>query len=156
MAFIKQSVKGSIIAIYIFYGDKDKNNILKVYREGSLVFANNAEYLNKSWKSYHENNDEYVCEKINFMMKNESIKHVSCLFKFIWSFLKTILFYVLARIDVDEIQDKDYLSKSIENIMDAILAHYYDNLIEIGEKICGQSVQCEHEEYKSGKYLIKY
>jgi hypothetical protein len=119
LAFCKQSVKGSIMAIYKVYsceGSFTKNQIEKVIEllnNGHFVFQNNIQYLNYCWETYNHRSDEYVIDKINLMMKLGKYLHTSCVFNHIWNFSQTLLYYILARIDSNNLKDEKFLSDSI-------------------------------------------
>ncbi len=153
LAFVKQSIKGSIMAIYKHYYP-DIKTVIDIIRDGNLVLENNIKYINNSWTSYHEKSDNYVIEKINFIIKHGDFIHESCLFNFLFSFTKTVLFYVLARIDNNELKDEEFLNISIDNIMDAILSFHVDNLMQ-SKSSCNDDEICKPYVYKKGEDLIK-
>jgi hypothetical protein len=159
LAFCKQSVKGSIMGISRFYSDegkfimKSREEVRDILRDGNFVFKNYFDYLNSCWKAYFTKSDEYVTNKISLMLKHGHYLHESCLFTHIWEFCDMLLFYVLARIDLPELKDIEFLSECIEIIMDAILSYHVDNLM-IRDNFC-DTKKCEVFEYKQGEDFIK-
>jgi hypothetical protein len=159
LAFCKQSVKGSIMAISRFYSDegkfinKSREEVRDILRDGNFVFNNNIQYLNSCWKAYFNKSDQYVTDKISFMLKHGHYLHESCLFTHIWEFSDMLLFYVLARIDLPELKDIEFLSECIEIIMDAILSYHVEDLM-LRDNFC-ETKKCEVFEYKQGEDFIK-
>jgi len=155
IAFVKQSVKGPIMAIYKFYTLNGYNiqQICDVIRDGNFVFENNILYLNNCWTNYHKKNDSYIIEKVNLLKTYGEYIHESCLFNCLWDFSQTILFYVLARLDLDELRDEEFLSISVDNIMDAVFSYHVDNIIKIDFKC---NMQCNIYKYKDGDNFIKF
>ena len=158
IAFVKQSVKGCIMSIYKFYSQDgtfkkmSRQKVKELIKNKNSVFDSFANYLNTSWKNYFQKTDEYILSKINFMMQFGNFTHYSCLFKFIWEFTQSILFYILARLDDNELKDAEFLSSCIDIISDAILSFHVENLLNIELK-CGES--CEVYNYKEGEDFIK-
>jgi hypothetical protein len=158
LAFCKQSVKGSIMAIFKVYSEDGKfgnytiEKVAELLNNGHFVFQNNIQYLNYSWESYHCESDEYVVGKINLMMKFGKYLHSSCIFNEIWNFSQTLLYYVLARIDLNNLKDGVFLSESIEIIMDAVLSFHVDEII-LRNNFCNED--CDHFQYKKGEEFIK-
>jgi hypothetical protein len=160
IAFCKQSVKGSIMAIYRFYSDegkfskKSREEVRDVLRDGNFVFQNNIQYLNSCWKSFFNKSDQYIIDKFSMMLKygNYLHEHESCLFTHIWDFSQMLLFYVLARLDISELRDVDFLNQCIEIIMDAILSHHVDDIMQ-RDNFCND--KCEVFKYKKGEDFIQ-
>ena len=157
IGFCKQSVKGSIMAIFRFYSDegtfknKSKEQVRDILRDGNFVFQNNIQYLNACWHNYFNKSDEYVVEKFNLMMKHGIFLHESCLFTQIWEFSEMLLFYILARLDIDELKDTEFVSQCIDIIMDAILSFHVDGILS-RENYC--DVYCNMFKYKKGEDFI--
>ena len=158
MAFCKQSVKGSIMAIYRVFSEEGtfqkntKEEVLKIFKNSHFVFQNNIQYLNSCWKSYFKKNDDYVVNKINLMIKFGKYLHPSCIFTHVWNFSQNLLYYVLARIELEEIQDTYFLSQCIDSMMDAILSFQANEIIN-RNYCCNE--ECEVYEYKEQEDFIK-
>ena len=86
------------------------------------------------------------------MLKFGNFTHCSCLFKFIWEFTQSILFYIIARLDDNELKDEEFLSSCIDIISDSILSFHVENIIAMEFK-CGEG--CEVYNYKEGEDFIK-
>jgi len=158
LGFCKQSVKGSIMAIYKFYSDegtfmnKKINEVNDLIRNGNFVFQNNLQYINSCWINYFDKKDEYINSKFELMMKNGNFLHPSCLFNMIWQFSEMILFYVLARIDQVELKSVNILYDTIDNITDAYLSTHAEELME-RDAFCDET--CEIYNYVKGEDFIK-
>ena len=157
-AFCKQSVKGSIMAIYRFYSNEGKfssktiEEVRDILNDGHFVFQNNIQYLNSCWKKYFFKCDEYIENKFNLMMKFGKYFHPSCLFTQVWNFSQTLLYYVIARIDLQELKDKIYLTECLDLIMDGILSFHADDVIS-RNNFC--HADCEYFQFNEKEDLIK-
>jgi hypothetical protein len=167
IAFTKQCVKGSIIAVYRFISDEGtfKSNTIEtvrdVLRDGNLLFEKTIQYINLCWHNYNKSSgsekeiisDPYIKNTLNLIMKRGNFLHISCCFNYIWDFCQMLLIYTLGRIDIPELKDKEFLSDSIEVITDGILAYHVDTLNNDKEIKCGD--KCVVFEYREDEDFIK-
>lgn len=158
MAFSKQSVKGSVMAIYRVYSDEStftkmsKEKVKELLINGHFVFQNNIQYLNSCWISFHKKNDEYISNKFGLMMKFGNYKHPSCIFTHIWNFSQNLLYYILSRIDFEILKDVEFFSECIDSMLDAILSSHADDIIN-RKYFCNE--ECDVYQYKEKEDFIK-
>jgi hypothetical protein len=154
-SFVKQSVRGAIVAAYIFHTTSNNSivdlakptleELIKNIHNEKLISTNLISYLNTSWHSYNNKTDQYIIQKVDFMMKGGKFSHLSCLFEFIKDFAQTILLYTLGRIEEKELaKDSEFLREALDIILDATLSTHVENLISI-DSLCEE--KCTYKIY---------
>lgn len=158
--FITQAIKGSILPFYdnctnngMFYS-LTQEEALDSFHDLNSVPLLLINYINYCWHSFHKKNDDYVIEKITAIQSQGGFNHVYCTFDFIWQFSDRILIYILGRIEISMLQDRDMLSKSLDIMLDAIMAIQCDDLLDFEGYDCDKE-KCETKQYKEDEDFIK-
>lgn len=158
--FINQAIKGSVLPFYDnctnngMFNSSTQEEVLDLFHDLNSVPLLLINYINYCWHSYHKKNDDYVIKKIITIQSQGGFSHVYCTFDFIWQFANRTLIYILGRIELLMLEDRDMLSKSLDIMLDAIMAIQCDDLIAFEGCDCDKE-KCEKSEYKEYEDFIK-
>ncbi len=140
ISFVKQSIKGAYLAVYKLLTDSKQkdhsnfiiniNDILDNFKMNTLVMEVMINYINQNWVSYHKKSDKYIIEKFELMVQFSEMKHIYCLFDFIWDFSQLINTKLAIKIDKQNLNYLENFNFFLDNYLDHILSKEIENLVE--------------------------
>jgi len=163
ISFVKQGIKGAYVPVYNLLAkfENEKNSekkiknfgeVLKVFKNNSLIMEVLTNYINESWVSFNKKSDNYIIEKFKIMLEFSKIKHIYCLFDFIWNFIQIINSKMAKYIDFQNIKNFNIFTNFLDIKLDNLLSEEIENLIEF-DFACND--MCEYKEFEENvKFFI--
>ena len=174
LTFVSQGITGVLFPFYKeitdngTFEENTKKYCLNEFHDLNIVPLLYIDYINECWDVYNKKDKNegdieelyyeynYVITKLDIIKKAGNIIHNYCLFDLLWNFSFKILVMVLARIDESILTDFDIFKISINKILDIVLEHSKDELINYEENCNNIYLQNKIMDYEDKFIKVKY
>lgn len=147
IAFTKQCIKGAYMPAYKIFGEfvegKDAkklscssnkmvntNEIFDMIKKNSLIMEIMINYMNQNWLGYNKQTDNYIREKFGLMQEFSKLKHIYCLFEFVWEFIQLINTKISIKIEKQNLTTLENLKDFFDKSLDLLLSEQIEPLLE--------------------------